>query len=146
MSIRERVRSEGVFNRLHRYPSRGWIAGVCAGLAEYFDWNAKLLRVLFVLAFVFGGFFPAGLVYCVLWYLMEDGSKLGAGGGSAGSGTAYRDAAREETWRGASASRGSSMGDVRSRFDRMEARLRSMEECVSSQEFELRRELRKLET
>lgn len=135
MSIRDRIHdSGGIFSRLLRYPDRGWIAGVCVGLAEYFDWNVKLIRIAFILGLVFSGFFPVGAVYLVLWYLMDEagererGSRTRAAADTAGFGP------------------GSGMGDVRSRFARMEQRLRNMEACVSSKDFELRRELKKLES
>lgn len=135
MSIRSRVHEHsGLMARLRRYPRQGWVAGVCAGLAEYFDWNAKLLRVLFALAFIFGGFFPAGLIYCVLWYLMDAGDRR----------PRVEAAADDDTDRRyGSAPAGPS--DPRERFARLEARLRSMEEVVTSNDFELRREFRKLQ-
>lgn len=41
---------------LRRLPKQGQIAGVCAGLAEYFDIDVTLMRVIFViLAFASGG-------------------------------------------------------------------------------------------
>lgn len=45
------------FNKsLNRIPSEGQIAGVCAGLAEYFDLDVTLMRVIFViLTFITGG-------------------------------------------------------------------------------------------
>ncbi len=51
-------------------PQRGRsLAGVCAGLAEQFGVSVTILRLAFVLGFVFsGGLFL--LVYVVLWLLM----------------------------------------------------------------------------
>ena len=41
---------------LYRLPKQGKIAGVCAGLAEYFDMDVTLMRVIFVLLlFATGG-------------------------------------------------------------------------------------------
>jgi len=37
------------------------------------------------------------------------------------------------------------MAEVQLRFERLDARLRGVEECVTDKEFELRRELKKLE-
>jgi phage shock protein C len=49
------------------------VAGVCGGLAEYFNVDATLIRALFVLLAVFGG---SGLViYLVMWILVPDVSK-----------------------------------------------------------------------
>ena len=41
------------YRRLTRSQNDRYIAGVCGGIAEYFGWNASLVRVGFVL---FGGF------------------------------------------------------------------------------------------
>jgi phage shock protein C len=127
------------FSGLRRIPQRGVIAGVCAGIAEYFDWNVKLLRAALVIAFVFSGFFPIVIVYCVLWYALDPidadlpssagGYSGGGGDGPSGSGPARRP----------------TMAEVTARFERLDNRLREIEECVTDKEFELRRELKKLE-
>lgn len=41
---------------LSRMPKQGKIFGVCAGLADYFDMDVTLIRVLFVVATLFSGF------------------------------------------------------------------------------------------
>jgi phage shock protein C len=46
------------------------IAGVCAGIAEYFGWDVTLFRVVFVLASILSAAFPGILVYVVLWVVM----------------------------------------------------------------------------
>jgi phage shock protein C len=45
-------------------------AGVAAGLAEYFNLDPTLVRVLFALFVVVSGFIPALLVYLILWFVM----------------------------------------------------------------------------
>lgn len=45
------------------------MAGVCGGIADYFGWNADLLRLLGVVLTV-GTAFCGGIVYLVLWLLM----------------------------------------------------------------------------
>lgn len=47
-----------------------FIAGVCGGLAEYFDFNSTLLRILFVIA-TFIGFGSPILIYIVLFIIMK---------------------------------------------------------------------------
>lgn len=127
-------------SRLRRMPEQGWVAGVLAGLADYFDWNVKLLRVLFVIALLCSGFFPVGLIYCVLWYVLDRDDAP----------SAARDEPEYTSTRSysrySSSGRGPDITDVKARFARLEERLRGMEECVSSKDFELRREFRKLET
>ena len=46
------------------------IAGVCAGIAEYFGWEVTLFRVVFVLVSILSVAFPGILVYIVLWVVM----------------------------------------------------------------------------
>jgi phage shock protein C len=46
------------------------IAGVCAGIAEYFGWEVTLFRVVFVLVSILSVAFPGILVYLVLWMVM----------------------------------------------------------------------------
>jgi len=147
VSIRDRVREGSFLERLRRHPRQGWVSGVCVGLAEFFDWNVKVVRIVFVAAFIISGFFPVGVIYLVLWYLMDDVDAepvirserphySGPSGGASSrsySGRSYSSAPR-------------STEDVKTRFTRLEERLRNMEACVTSEEFELRRELRKLES
>ena len=49
---------------LYRLPKQGKIAGVCAGLADYFDFDVTLVRVIFVI----GGFITGGAA--VLLYII----------------------------------------------------------------------------
>lgn len=44
------------------------IAGVCAGLAQRFGWNANVVRLLFLLSCLLPG--PQFVIYLVLWVLM----------------------------------------------------------------------------
>ena len=46
------------------------IAGVCAGIAEYFGWEVTLFRVVFVIVSILSAAFPGILVYLVLWVVM----------------------------------------------------------------------------
>ena len=45
-------------------------AGVCGGLARYFDIDPAIVRLLFVLAVFLGGASP--LIYLVLWLVMPE--------------------------------------------------------------------------
>lgn len=48
------------------------IAGVCAGLAEYFGMDITLFRVLYVVFSVISAAFPGALVYILLWIIMPE--------------------------------------------------------------------------
>jgi phage shock protein C len=60
--------------KLYRSQTQRMIAGVCGGLAEYFNVDATLMRVLFIILAVFGG---SGLViYAVMWIIVPDISRV----------------------------------------------------------------------
>jgi phage shock protein C len=50
--------------------SNKMVAGVCAGIAEYFNWDVKIVRVGYVLLSVLSAAFPGILVYIILWIVM----------------------------------------------------------------------------
>lgn len=54
--------------RLVRPRAERKIAGVCAGVARYFDWNVTVVRLLWLLLFLFAG--TGGLLYIILWIVM----------------------------------------------------------------------------
>jgi phage shock protein C len=134
------VSKRGFLSRVHRYPDAGWIAGVCIGLAEHFDWNVKLLRIGVLVGFFAGLAGPILIAYGLLWYLMDE--RRGHPSLYDGDPTPERTAGDPAPPRAPAVT----MADLKGRFARLEDRLRGMEECVSSQEFDLRRELRKLES
>ena len=59
----------------YRDKNRGVIAGVCAGLAQYFGVSPVLLRLIFVLLAFSGG--PAVPVYLILWIILPEKATLG---------------------------------------------------------------------
>lgn len=46
------------------------IAGVCAGIAEYFGWEVTLFRVVYVVVSILSVAFPGIFVYLILWVVM----------------------------------------------------------------------------
>ena len=56
--------------RLARSMDDRMVAGVCAGLANYFNLDPSLVRLLFVLVFFLGG--SALLIYLILWIVMPE--------------------------------------------------------------------------
>jgi phage shock protein C len=55
---------------LRRSRSHRMIAGVVAGLAQYFDIDVTVARVVYVLVSIFSAAFPGILVYIILWVLV----------------------------------------------------------------------------
>lgn len=56
--------------RLRRSPDQKMIAGVIGGLAEYFDRDPSLLRLLYVVVSIVSAAFPGIFVYVLLWILI----------------------------------------------------------------------------
>ncbi|ALO14577.1 PspC domain-containing protein [Salinivirga cyanobacteriivorans] len=57
--------------RLYRSKDQ-MIAGVCAGIAEYFGWDKGVVRLVYLILSVFSVAFPGILVYIVLWIVMPE--------------------------------------------------------------------------
>lgn len=55
-------------NKLVRDNNDKWLGGVCSGLANYFNIDPNIVRVIFAVATFFGG--ASVLVYLVLWVIM----------------------------------------------------------------------------
>jgi phage shock protein C len=58
------------------------IAGVVAGLAQYFDIDVTLLRVIYVLVSIVSAAFPGIVAYLILWLVIpeEEGGGETTGG------------------------------------------------------------------
>jgi phage shock protein C len=129
----------GTLSSMRRYPGEGWVAGVCAGVADYFGWSVKVIRVLVILALIFSGFFPVGIIYLALWYLMDPAdapSSYGGAGTVSGGGSGPSAGPRPS---------GMSPGHAKARFEKLDRRLRQIEACVTQDELELRRQFKDLE-
>lgn len=46
------------------------LAGVCGGIAEYFNLDPTIVRVGYTLISIFSAAFPGILVYIILWVVM----------------------------------------------------------------------------
>ncbi len=64
-SEQEQSRSE---KRLYRDTDNAQIAGVCQGIANYFHMDVVIIRIIWVLIFLFGGF--GMLLYIILWIVV----------------------------------------------------------------------------
>ena len=56
------------YKKLYRSADDRMIAGVCAGLAEFFEMDPSIVRLLFILFLFLGG--SAFLVYLVMWVIV----------------------------------------------------------------------------
>ena len=64
------VAAAGIRSHLVRPRQGRRIAGVCLGLARHFGWNVTVLRVVWLLLFLFAG--VGGLIYLILWVVMPN--------------------------------------------------------------------------
>lgn len=116
-------------HRLYRDPQNGIIAGVCAGLASYFGFNRRCLRVVVAIGAIF--FLPFVVVsYLVLAILLPVKPV-----------EVEVDEEKADFWRGVSNAPSDVFSNVRHRFRELDLRLQRMEAFVTSPEFEIDREL-----
>jgi phage shock protein C len=129
----EQMPREPSWRRLYRNPRRGWIAGVCAGLADYFGLSPGVVRlVMLVLLIAFT--LPTFLAYVIAAMVLERRPE-------------GMHASREEEafWRSVRLEPSRTARDLARKFQDMERRLRAAEAKVTSSEFKLRRQFRDLE-
>lgn len=119
--------------RLYRDTRRAWLAGVCAGIADYFGVSVSLVRFLTFLSAVFFtmptvfGYLVASLV------LRRKPERL------------YASREEEEFWRSVRLEPSRTARDLVRKFQDLERRLRAAEARVTSSEFKLRRQFKDLE-
>ena len=58
--------------RLHRSLTDRYVAGILGGIAETYDWNPTLVRLIFVAVAVLGSGAPL-LAYIIAWFIMPNG-------------------------------------------------------------------------
>ncbi len=118
-------------HRLYRDKHNAMLAGVCAGLADYFDLSRKGLRIAVVLMGLFPPFFPfVALTYIILAIILPVKPE-----------TLYNNDEQADFWRGVSNAPSDVFGAIRHRFRELNFRLEKMEAYVTSREFEIDREL-----
>jgi phage shock protein C len=120
-------------HRLYRDKKNALVAGVCAGIADYFDFNRKGVRVATALAMLFPPFIPfVILAYILLAFLVPVKPA-----------EMYADDERAVFWRGVTNAPADVFGALSHRFRELNMRLEKMEAYVTSKEFEFDRELGK---
>lgn len=64
------MNGDGKPRRLTRSNRNKMIAGVCGGLAEYFDMDPTVVRILYILVSILSAAFPGVIAYIILMFLM----------------------------------------------------------------------------
>ncbi|SHI08265.1 envelope stress response membrane protein PspC [Ferrimonas marina] len=117
---------------LYRIPEQGKIAGVCAGLAERFSLEVWLVRIVMLSALILTGIFSfVLLLYVVAWVLLDKKPR---------EEPLHRHDVKTKVWQAGESPR-SAFREVNSRFRALELRLQQMERYVTSDSYNLRREI-----
>ena len=62
--------------RLERDEETALVAGVLGGLANYFDQDPTLFRLVAVLFIIMTGIFPGLLIYLLAWFIVPRPTKV----------------------------------------------------------------------
>lgn len=119
--------------RFYRDPRRGWIMGVCSGLADYFGWNLTFIRIVAIIALFWFNIF-AVIMYLVLGFVLPVKPER-----------LHEWDDHEEYWRSVRRSPSDTFRDVRQRFRESDMQLQRMERYVTSGQYDLDRQFRDLE-
>ena len=118
-------------HRLFRDRENAMLAGVCAGIAEYFGLNRKGVRLVTVLLMLFPPFFAFVVFSYVILAIVLPAKPADL----------YETKEQAEFWRGVSTAPSDVFGALSHRFKELNLRLERMEAFVTSKEFEIDREL-----
>jgi len=137
---------------LFRNPKEGKIAGVCAGLADYFGWETWLVRILVVSGVLFGMPFLI-LGYVAAWFILDKAPNTQQ------SNTHYNNSnnrhnsddkmanesikVKARIWQSGEPPK-QAFHDIRRKFRLLEGKVQAMEHYVTSPEFTVTREINKL--
>ncbi len=103
----------------------GRILGVCKGLARFLDVPVTLVRLGMILLAVFTGFWPAAGLYLLAGFILKPEPALTPG-----------NEAEREFYNSYASSRESGLRRVKRKFDRLEKRIRRIEDSVTSREYD----------
>jgi phage shock protein C len=120
--------------RLYRDPERGMLAGVCAGIADYVGLRPMQVRLLAILGLAFF-FVPTVIVYVALAFVLQPQPA-----------DLYRADDEAQFWRHVRTAPRGALSELRERFRALEDRLARIESLVASEEYELRRKFRDIES
>lgn len=123
-------------HRIYRNTRAGKIAGVCAGVSDYFGWNVKMARAAAIVLTVF--MFPLPIfLYAAAVVFLPAGEPIAA---------RYEHPDEERFWRTYSQKPKMTYSELRHRFRALDARVADMEQAVTSTDYALRKEFRDLES
>ncbi len=121
-------------HRLYRNRERGVLCGVCAGLADYFNIDVVLVRIVCILSLFLSGSltFIAYIIACIAMPVRRGK-------------TPRMNPEEDQFWRGVERRPEVTFSNLRYQFRDLEDRLADLECTVTSKEWKLRRQFRDLE-
>jgi phage shock protein C len=138
---------------LYRNSSQGKIAGVCAGLADYFGWETWLVRILVVSGVLLGmGWFI--VIYIAGWFILDKKpGTLNKKDPKSQYATQTNHVevelssesikVKSRIWQAGEPPK-QAFHDIKRKFESLEREVRVMERYVTSPEFTVSREINKL--
>jgi len=143
---------------LYRNAEQGKIAGVCAGIADYFGWETWLVRILVVSAVLFGMPFLI-LGYIAGWFILDKAPEKTVKGNFEASDGQYSNRHQQHKkkadvtnesikvkariWQAGEPPK-QALYDIGRKFRLLEKKVQAMEQYVTSAEFTVSREINKL--
>ncbi|ABV87987.1 envelope stress response membrane protein PspC [Shewanella pealeana] len=122
---------------LYRIPQSGKIAGVCAGIADYFNFETWLVRVLAASIFLLGGSGIVLIIYVLLWMILDIKPGTGKNESSKEIGL------KKKVWQSGEPAK-MALRDVNSQFRSLEVRLQNLERHVTSDNYDLKDQINNL--
>jgi phage shock protein C len=144
---------------LYRDPNKAKLAGVCAGIADYFGMETWLVRILVVSGFFLlaGPFMFFG--YIAAWFILEKKPKnihtqthsqafghqnrqqthVGKGWHNVPEEDDEKVVVKSKVWQAGEPAK-QAFSDIKQQFEKNESRLRNLETYVTSSEFQLNQE------
>lgn len=122
---------------LYRDPDKGRIAGVCAGISDYFNFELWLVRIIFVSGFLLSGsLFFVG--YIAAWFILEQKPK-----NTEQQPTPHAPEVKFKVWQKGEPPR-KALQELKNYLSGLDERIQRMESHVTSPEFTVSREINKL--
>ncbi len=125
-SFRTRLAKGGLYRSRN-----GRLLGVCQGIANYLDVRVSMVRILTVIAFLFTGIWPVGILYLVAAALLKPEPA-----------TPFASEDEREFYNSYADSRTGALARLKRRFEGLDRRIRRMEDVVTSRDFQWEQKLK----
>lgn len=120
--------------RLYRDPQHGAVAGVCSGLADYFEVEVWVVRLVLVTGLIFASFLTF-LLYVAAWILLPKRDDFVA--------AAVMPMVKQHGWQ-KGVNPAEALALTAQRLAELERRVQQIERCVTSRTYRVRRDLKGL--